>query len=234
MAQYKKFFTMSYDDGVIWDKPFIEILNAYGLKCTFNLNSGLLGQKVDLTQKGVTFNHDKVRPEDVHDLYLGHEVATHSRTHPWLLRLSREEIIDQIIPDREALSALVGYDVNGHAYPSGPEDQHVADALRDDCGIRYARNVADTHAFPMPTDLYHWAPTCHHTEDDLFELADKFIAAEPTDGDMLFYVWGHTYEFNINDDWDRLRRFCERMAGHADITYATNGQIVDHILGIRG
>ena len=36
-----KALTVSYDDGVRQDKRLIEILQKYGLKRTFNLNSGL-------------------------------------------------------------------------------------------------------------------------------------------------------------------------------------------------
>ena len=35
-----KALTLSYDDGVEQDIKLIDILNRYGLKCTFNLNSG--------------------------------------------------------------------------------------------------------------------------------------------------------------------------------------------------
>lgn len=39
----KKAITFSYDDGVTQDIRLIELLDKYGLKCTFNLNSGLQG-----------------------------------------------------------------------------------------------------------------------------------------------------------------------------------------------
>ena len=35
-----KVFTLSYDDGVVQDIRFMEILNRNGLKCTFNISSG--------------------------------------------------------------------------------------------------------------------------------------------------------------------------------------------------
>ena len=35
-----KALTLSYDDGVEQDRTLLDILNAAGLKCTFNLNSG--------------------------------------------------------------------------------------------------------------------------------------------------------------------------------------------------
>ena len=39
-----KAVTFSYDDGVTQDIRLIELLNRYCLKCTFNLNSELLGK----------------------------------------------------------------------------------------------------------------------------------------------------------------------------------------------
>ena len=35
-----KVLTLSYDDGVVQDIRFIEILDKYGLKGTFNINTG--------------------------------------------------------------------------------------------------------------------------------------------------------------------------------------------------
>ena len=38
-----KAVTFSYDDAVTQDQRLIQILNKYGLKCTFNLNSARFG-----------------------------------------------------------------------------------------------------------------------------------------------------------------------------------------------
>ncbi len=38
----KKAVTFSYDDGVVYDRRLVGIFNKYGLKCTFNLNSGIM------------------------------------------------------------------------------------------------------------------------------------------------------------------------------------------------
>ena len=86
----KKAVTFSYDDGVTQDKRFIEILNRFGLKATFNLNSALLGKEGSLIRNGVTVNHTKIKPEDVRAVYDGHEVAAHTLTHPALRNLPDE------------------------------------------------------------------------------------------------------------------------------------------------
>lgn len=39
-----KFLTFSYDDKVIQDRRLIALLDKYGLKATFNISSGWLGQ----------------------------------------------------------------------------------------------------------------------------------------------------------------------------------------------
>lgn len=38
-------FTLSYDDGVVQDRRLAEIFRERGLKCTFNIGSGLFGHK---------------------------------------------------------------------------------------------------------------------------------------------------------------------------------------------
>ena len=37
----KKAVTFSYDDGVTQDRRLVEMMNTYGVKGTFNLNSGM-------------------------------------------------------------------------------------------------------------------------------------------------------------------------------------------------
>ena len=41
----KKYFTLSFDDGLEQDKRVIRLMRQYGLKGTFNLNAGLLGTR---------------------------------------------------------------------------------------------------------------------------------------------------------------------------------------------
>ena len=114
---YKKIVTFSFDDGVAQDIRFIEVLNKYGLKCTFNLNSELLGVNGELTVLGEKVSHNKVNKSDVKAIYSGHEVAAHTLTHPLLTQLTPEEIIRQVEEDRLNLSKIMGYEVIGMAYP---------------------------------------------------------------------------------------------------------------------
>lgn len=224
-----KAVTFSYDDGVTQDRRLIALFNKYGLKATFNLNSGLLGTANELVRNGETVAHCKHRPEEIARIYAGHEVAAHTLTHPRLPSLSDEEVIRQVEEDRAALSKLVGYDVVGMAYPCGGTnfDDRVVDLIRRSTGIRYARTVVNAENFDLQSDLLRFHPTVYHHEemDRMFELAEEFIKLKP-DTPKLFYIWGHAYEFDIRDDWARMEEFCKLISGHDDIFYGTNRQVL--------
>ena len=70
-----------------------------------------------------------------------------------------------------------------------------------------------------------WNPTCHQNDERLFDLAREFIAAETAD-DMLFYVWGHSFEFDMYQSWDAFETFCQMMAEHEEIVKLTNAQVM--------
>ncbi len=225
-----KAVTFSYDDGVTQDIRLIEILDRYGLKCTFNLNSGLLGKPGALVREGVCVPHNKVQPSEVARIYKNHEVAAHTLTHPALTKCSDEEVIRQVEEDRLALSELCGCEVRGMAYPGAGAtlyDDRVAGLIRERTGIKYARITEESCRFEPQTDLYVFRPTIHHHNEfeKLNALAEEFIALKP-DSPKLFYIWGHSYEFDIHDDWDRFEDFCRRISGKDDIFYGTNSEVL--------
>ena len=86
-----KAITFSYDDGVIQDKRLIPLLDKYGLKATFNLNSELFGMTHIHQNNGKPYEHVKICAKEVRELYERHEVAVHTLTHPRLTEVSDEE-----------------------------------------------------------------------------------------------------------------------------------------------
>ena len=92
----KKYITFSFDDGVTQDGRLIELFNKYGLKGTFNLNSALFGLKGGWDIGGKWISHNKVSPLIVKDLYVGHEVAVHTLSHPNLTGESDEAVEYQV------------------------------------------------------------------------------------------------------------------------------------------
>ena len=224
-----KAVTFSYDDGVTQDQRLIELFDRYGLRATFNLNSGLFGRAGALLREDVTVAHVRPRAEEIAAIYRGHEIAAHTLTHPKLTQLSDGEIAREVEEDRLALSELAGYEVVGMAYPGGGVnfDARVAEVIRRHTGIRYARTTLSTHAFSAQPDLLTFHPTVyHHVEfDKAFELARAFLELTPSDPSVL-YIWGHSYEFDIGNTWAKMEELCRLLSGREDIFYGTNREVL--------
>lgn len=217
----KKAATFSYDDGHQCDIRFIDLLNKYGLKGTFNLNMGLAPHK-----GYARLTHDQF------SCYEGHEVATHGYTHPFFTRLSPDRVSYEIMKDRLEMEQHFGRIIRGHAYSYGDFDEKSVQILRNS-GICYARTTKATLGYSLPEDFLKWHPTCHHKEEKLFELINYFHAWNPSADSNVLYIWGHTSEFescNERNNWDYAEEMCAKVAGHEDtVWYATNLEICDYV-----
>ena len=222
-----KAITFSYDDATLQDRRLIEILNRYHLKATFNINSGLLGTEKTLEREGKIVDWTKFQETEIARIYQGHEVAAHTLRHKSLPSLSDEDVIIQVEEDRKKLSELVGYEVIGMAYPGGGvnHDERVVELIKKHTGIQYARTVKTTDSFKLQEDLFKFNPTAFHIDfEKLYELGETFLKAKPEEP-MLFYIWGHSFEFDIHDTWDEFVKFCQYISGHEDVFYGTNREV---------
>lgn len=225
----KKAITLSFDDGVTQDIRLVGILNRYGLKGTFNLNSGYLGLPGELIRDGKKVNHNKVRESEVRALYAGHEVAVHTLTHPNLTTLDDETVVRQVEEDRKALKRICGYPVCGMAYPCGGvnNDDRVAKIIAENTPVRYARTITSTHNFDLQTNLMRFNPTVYYIEDCLFDVAERFLALDAQEPQLL-YIWGHSYELDYIDsiNWEKFERLCRLISDKDDIYYGTNKEVL--------
>ena len=215
-----KALTLSYDDGSVFDKRLISILNKHGLKATFNLNICKYA------------SGDSIELSEARKLYIdsGHEVAAHTLTHPIIHQLRRNDILNEILQNKQNLETEFDCLVRGMAYPFGSYSDEVISILKT-AGIVYARSTDSTHCFNLPKDSFLWEPTCHHNDVSLKNLAEKFVNEQPRWGGeaWLFYVWGHSHEFNNNGNWNIIEEFAEYTGNKKDIWYATNIEIYDYI-----
>ena len=226
-----KALTFSYDDGTTQDVRLAGIFGKYNLKATFNLNSELLGLDGKLDREGKIINHTKVNAADVRHIYDGHEVAVHTLTHPNLTQIADDkEVIRQVEEDRLRLCELVGYEVLGMAYPCGGVNcnDRVADIIKANTPIKYSRTIDVTKSFEPYEDLYQYKGTLYHhgNWDELFSMGEAFLKLE-TDTPKVFYIWGHSFEFDIYPErWEIFEEFCRMMSGKDDIYYGTNLEVL--------
>ena len=226
-----KAITFSFDDGVLQDIKLIEIFNKYGLKGTFNLNSGRLGvvSKTAIVNGVEVVTNGVVRPQDVKCVYDGQEVAVHTLVHPALCKLDDDSVVYQVETDRKILSDLCGYEVVGMAYPGGPpnNDKKVQSLVKERTGVKYARSYPSTHTFELPKNLYEIESSVYFQHPDkMFELGQEFLNLK-TETPKLFYVWGHSYELDQDKiSWERFEEFLKMMSNKTDIFYGTNKQVL--------
>ncbi len=230
----KKYFTLRFDDGITQDARVIEILKKHGVDCcTFYINTGLYG--ADWAWVGQQFNRPDVphkrytRKELEAGIYDGFDVEVHTRTHPSLKNLSDREVTNEVGGDAKNLQRIYGYIPIGMAWPGGDtewNEQNIKTIL-ETTNIRYGSCTTRTAAFDLPQYFMTWYPTCSFSDADVMSLADRFIAAEPTE-DMLFYVWCHGYELDIYNTWEKFDQFIGMIAAAAaeddSIVLVTNAE----------
>jgi peptidoglycan/xylan/chitin deacetylase (PgdA/CDA1 family) len=221
----KKAFTLSYDDGITQDKKLVSIFNKYKLKATFNLNSGIQNENNTWNNKGKTIIRMNI--DEIKEVYKGHEIAVHSLSHPHLEDLPKEMIVKEIFEDRKNLEKIFCYPVRGMAYPYGTYNRKVLEVIKT-CGIEYSRTVKQHEQFNLPENFLEWHPTCHHTNPKLMEIAKKFLETDFRSMSLL-YVWGHSYEFDIDENWELIEEFCKSVSNNTSIWYATNVEIIDYL-----
>lgn len=230
-----KAVTFSYDDGCRWDIRLAETFNKYGLKGTFNLNSDWFGkneQDWHLTKEEI----------QKHIVDAGHEIATHGAQHRANGNLRAIEGIQDVLNCRLGLEKDFNMIVRGLAYPdtgirnlnNGATIQGISNYLKE-LDIAYARTLGKINdSFSLPQDWYQWMPTAHHDDKQTMELVEKFVDLKENSyparrEPKLFYLWGHSFEFDKNNNWERIEEICEKLSGKDDTWYATNIEIYDYV-----
>ena len=228
----KKAITFSFDDGITQDIRLISLLDKYNLKATFNLNSGRFGQPGVVHCLDRSASHQKVNADEVKDIYKNHEIACHTLNHIPLVTLDDDEIVFQVEEDRKNVEKLCGYPVVGMAYPGSSKlkvpnnNLAVAQKIQKNTSIKYVRNSIVNYKFDLQSWLFQYQPTVHTFEFDKMEELGKTFLSLDADEPKIFYIFGHSYEFDFFNTWDRLERFFDMISNKDDILYATNRDII--------
>lgn len=223
-----KALTLSYDDGVEQDIQLIRLMEQYSFKGTFNLNAGLFAPADKVYEPGHI--HRRLPLSKIKEVYSSSqvEVACHGFKHLRMERLQGADAMNEIIQDRRGLEALFGRMIPGMAYAYGTYNDQAVQVLKL-AGIRYARTVESTEQFDIPTDWLRMPATCHHKNPRLMELAERFRDLEVKSFPKLFYLWGHSYEFEKDNNWQVIEDFFKEMQDLPDVWYATNIEIYDYV-----
>ena len=235
--------TTSWDDGTRYDRRLAALLNKYGLKATWNINSGIFEftgkqafrKKINNIIFGASeaknYKKNFINEKELMKVFKGHEVAVHSQEHPHLWRCPDAVIFSEVVEDRRNLEKLTGCPVRGMAYPcADTNDERVKNILRK-AGILYSRAGISVPNFELPEDFLHWTPTCHQSAD-FRELWAKYGLND--NRQKLFYLWGHSFEFARENSWERIEDFAKLTGKNPGIWYATNIEIYNYVTAWNG
>ena len=228
-----KAVTFSYDDGVPQDQRLAALFDKYGMKATFNFNC-------ECNRK---FNFTK---EQIKELFLskGHEIAVHGAFHRANGNLRPIEGIRDVLDCRLELEDKCDQIIRGMAYPDTGITQmgnfgnyeQIKNYLTE-LDIAYARTLGgDNNSFLVPQDFHAWMPTAHHDNPNIMKYIDEFLNLDISPAayhakriPRLFYIWGHSYEFDRNDNWGHIEAICQKFAGNEELWFATNIEIYDYV-----
>ena len=197
-----KYFVLSFDDGSVYDRRFVELLNKYSIKGTFNLNSGL--------EDFVWYYEDRfpirrqILSETV-EVYRGHEIASHSLHHHWLNSLTPPQISREIGEDCEALKKIFGLQEIGFGVPFTACGEREIKIIRK--FVRYIRLSEFAESFALPKDPYHIPIHALYNDADVREKLARF-AQSPLE-DALFVLAGHSYELEVLDHWQYMEELLQ-------------------------
>jgi hypothetical protein len=159
-------------------------------------------------------------------VYAGHEIAGHGWQHKPLARIPLETADAEIAADIRCLKHLTGEKITGYAYPFGSHSPAVHKLLEKH-GLLYARTVRRAKNFDLPENFLAWNPNAHH-KNDIDKLGEEYL--KHSSGKMtVLLIWGHSYEFQTDNNWQIMENFCKKMSGRKDIYYATMAEIVLYI-----
>ena len=209
-----KYFLLSIDDGTIYDAKVIPILNRYGIKGTFNLNSGL--DDFVWYSEGRPVRRLKL-PECV-GLYRGHEVASHSLTHPHLTQCSDDHIGYEVGVDKENLERIFGREVTSFAFPFEDFSSRCINRIKAIDGFTAIRLSEIDRSFSFPIDPYHIKITSLDIREALLLFQD-FLQDEKAE---LFVFVSHGYDFEFNNTYEELECLCRAVKENGIRSIYTN------------
>ena len=198
----RKIFLLSFDDGTVYDSRFVQLLNQYGMKATFNLNSAL--------EEFVWYYEDKFpicrqKLAETVQQYRGHEIASHSLHHHWLNSLTPPQLRREVEEDCAALKRIFGVTELGFGVPFTACGEREIRILRK--YVRYIRLSEFSDSFALPADPYHIPIHGLYNDTDIREKIARF--AENDLPVSLFVMAGHSYEFEVLDHWEYMEELLQ-------------------------
>ncbi len=232
----KVFVTTSWDDGHVLDMKLGGLLNKYGIKATIYISP---------RDREISYEN-MLNDEQIKKLSESFEIGAHTMTHPRLPEVSLDEARREVKESKEYLEKITGKPVYSFCYPCGAYQKEHS-LLAEELGFKVARTVSRFSLSPVskPFEM----KTSIHTYDhysDIFQVM-KFAKFNPfkflnyflhwdrqaiamfdqvLKNGGVFHLWGHSWEVEGHNDWERLEKVLAYIANRPGVEYVVNSQLV--------
>lgn len=239
--------TTSWDDGHPQDLRLADLLESHGIPATFYIPQAnpLNGLPV-LEAAQVRSLSDR-----------GFEIGAHTLHHIVLTDTPNDKIREEIVGSKAWVSDVTGRDCPMFCPPCGRHTAGHVEMIRDAGFIGYRTvelwstdrpRAKGRGLVEMPTGVQAmqldptrvvrnllkrravgnaWRYFKHGRSGDWTDHAKALLDhAIATDG--VFHLWGHSWELQDHDEWERLDAVLAHLADHADrIDFGTNAQVCE-------
>ncbi|MBE6131830.1 MAG: hypothetical protein E7180_00365 [Erysipelotrichaceae bacterium] len=218
-----RYVVLTFDDGTIYDKRFIEILNKYNIPCSFNLNSGL----DDFIWY---FNEEKeirrLNLEENKNIYENHEVCSHSYTHPYFIDLNENQIIEQVNKDIQRLEKIFNREITTFAFPFTEWNDEIINIIKEKTKIKNIRISKISNDY-LPQDRFHIHLNAFYDDYDIYKKLEEY--SKNNLENALFTIVGHSYEFEVKNDWNKIENLLKYLSSNKDILVTTLEEAINNI-----
>lgn len=209
----RKIFLLSFDDGTVWDGRLVELLNKYGIKGTFNLNSGL----EDFVWDFEGFPVRRQILSEIGNQYAGHEIASHSLHHHRLDSLTPPQLRREVEEDARRLKEVFGLEEIGFGVPFTFCKEREVKIIKK--LVRYIRLSEFSDSFALPKDEYHIPIHGLYNDADIREKLKAFAESDlPV---SLFVMAGHSYELEALGHWEHMEQLLKLVKEYGFETMTT-------------
>ncbi len=193
----------SWDDGAVQDIRLSELLLKHNIPAIFywpcNLHKSINLNKV---KKFITLSECK-------NIAKKFEIGSHGVTHALLTRITKEKVYEEINHSKKFWQDCTGQAIDSFCYPRGYANSEIKQ-MTIEAGYKNARltKVGSITClddpFAITTTVHAGVSRKEYNGLSWQEYAIKMHQMAANNENSVFYVFGHSWEIEINNAWDDL------------------------------
>lgn len=227
----QKALVLSFDDGVEDDVRLISLLDKYQLKGTFNLNSKYMMEEYSWVHntgyKVTRLSVDK----SLKTYHIPHEIASHSLSHPYMDKMSKEEIRYELETDKNNLEKIFKRDIYGYATPFYFYSDEIKEIAKD-LGFSYLRtSFINEDIYQLNFDPYKVVSTIFHFGDVYKNKVNEFLKVENKLATLM--IVGHSYDLTVHNMWEYFEDICKKFSLDKDLISLTTYEYISYLSAVK-